>query len=108
MEWYIYLTIVISSLILIALVICFYLYLRIFYNDLKGKPETLEPLKGKLYEPFFDRSLVLIKKALAIPFEQVTLKVGKHRKLCARYYFNSNDAPTAILVHGYKGNGIIL
>lgn len=106
MEWYIYLTIVISSLILIALGICFYLYLRIFYNDLKGKPETLEPLKGKLYEPFFDRSLALIKKALAIPFEQVTLKVGKHRKLCARYYFNSNDAPTAILVHGYKGNGI--
>lgn len=106
MEWYIYLTIVISLLILIALGICFYLYLRIFYNDLKGKPETLEPLKGKLYEPFFDRSLALIKKALAIPFEQVTLKVGKHRKLCARYYFNSNDAPTAILVHGYKGNGI--
>ena len=106
MEWYIYLTIVISLLILIALGICFYLYLRIFYNDLKGKPETLEPLKGKLYEPFFDRSLALIKKALAIPFEQVTLKVSKHRILCARYYFNSNDAPTAILVHGYKGNGI--
>ena len=106
MEWYIYLIIAISLIILIVLGISLYLYFRIFYNDLKGKPETLEPLRGTLYNPFFDKSLACIKKALTIPYEQVTLKVNKHRTLCARYYFSSDNAPIAILVHGYKGNGI--
>ena len=106
MEWYFILLIVLGSLILITLGICLYVYFRIFYNDNKGKPETLEPLRGKLYDPFFDRSSELIKKALAIPYEQVTLKVNKHKTLCARYYFVKENAPTSILVHGYKGNGI--
>ena len=82
------------------------MYLRIFYNDLKGKPETLEPLRGNLYDPLFDKSSELIKKALSIPFEQVYLKVNRHKVLAARYYHNNDDAPTAIMVHGYKGNGI--
>ena len=106
MEWYIILSIVLGSLVLIVLGLCFYLYLRIFYNNIKGKPETLEPLKGALYSPFADKSRSCIKKALSIPFEQITLKVSRRKKLCARYYFSDEKAPTAILVHGYKGNGI--
>ena len=106
MEWYYIFIIVLGSLVLIVLGLCFYLYLRIFYNNKKGKPETLEPLKGKLYDPFADKSRACIKKALSLPFEQVSLKVSRRKTLCARYYFSSDDAPTAILVHGYKGNGI--
>lgn len=95
------------SIVVIALLgISFYVYLRIFYNNIKGKPETLEPLRGALYTPFADKSRACIKKALAIPFEQVYLKVNKHKTLAARYYFSKDGARTSILVHGYKGNGI--
>ena len=95
------------SIVVIALLgISFYVYLRIFYNNVKGKPQTLEPLGGTLYTPFADKSRALIKKALSIPFEQVTLKVSRRKTLCARYYFSKDGAPTSILVHGYKGNGI--
>ncbi|MCR5308657.1 MAG: alpha/beta hydrolase [Bacilli bacterium] len=106
MEWYFYLIISISVLILILFLLCLYIYFQIFYNDRKLKPDCLEPLKGRLYKPLEEKSRELIKKALEIPFEQVYLKVNKHKVLAARYYFSSDSAPTAILVHGYKGNGI--
>ena len=106
MKYLLYIGVSILSVVLIILVISLYVYFRIFYNNIKGKPETLEPLKGELYKVFEDKSRELIKKALAIPFEQVSLKASKHKTLCARYYFVKEGAPTSILVHGYKGNGI--
>ena len=97
MEWYYFLIIVLGVLILFVLGLCFYLYLRIFYNNIKGRPQTLEPLKGKLYDPFADKSRKLIKKALSLPFEQVYLKVNKHKRLAARYYFSKGIASAFLM-----------
>ena len=100
--------ILISVLVVVVLLlgISFYVYLRIFFNDRKYSPDRFEPLKGKLYDPYKDKSRELIKKAVAMPFEQVYLKVNKHKTLAARYYFFKEGAPTAIMVHGYKGYSI--
>ena len=81
--------IVIFALIEVTLIISLCLYFRIFYNNLKGKKEALEPLKGKLYVPFEEQSRNLISEALAIPFEQVYIEPKKGRKLAGRYYFNN-------------------
>ena len=105
MEWLIILGITIGVILLLVLLISFYVYLRIFYNNIKGSPGCLEPLKGELYKVFEDKSRELIKKALSIPYEQVSIKVDR-RTLSARYYAINESGPTSILVHGYKGNGI--
>ena len=100
--------ILISLLVVVILLldISFYVYLRIFFNNRKHSPERFEPLKGKLYDPFAEKSRELIKKAMALPFEQVYLKVNRRKTLAARYYFSKEGAPTAIMVHGYKGYSI--
>lgn len=97
---------ILLGLIILTLLFCLYIYFQTFYNDRKGKPEAMEPFSGGIYAPFEDQSRALIKTAVGIPFEQVTLRVNKHKKLCARYYFVKENAPTAIMVHGYKGVGI--
>ena len=98
--------IVIAILVEVILLASLALYFRIFYNNLKGKPEAEEPLKGKLYVPFEEKSRNLIKEAFAIPFEQVYIEPKKGRKLAGRYYYSSDSAPTAIMIHGYKSVGI--
>lgn len=97
--------IIIGSIVLLVLLACLGLYFKIFFNDRKGTKKDMEPLKGKLYDPFYERSLKLINSSNAIPYEVVEMKY-KHKTLRGKFYFVDKDAPVAIMVHGYKGCGV--
>lgn len=93
-------------LILLIFLITLLLYFKVFFNEKKGSPKEFEPLKGKLYTVFKQRSLDLIKSSNAVPWENKQIKINNHLILKARYYHVSDNAPLAIMVHGYKGVGI--
>lgn len=101
-----YISIIVIGVLLLFLLICFLLYFKIFYNERKGTIKEMQPLKGKLYEPFNERSLALIKSSDSIPYQTIEMKVSKRRTLRGKYYFVDEKAPLAIMVHGYKGCGV--
>lgn len=106
MEWYFIVIIILAVIALAIIGFSYGLYFRIFYNNKKGKPSAYEPLKGKLYTKYEEKSRKYIAEALKIPYEQITLKINRHKTLCARYYFVKEGAPTAIMAHGYRSVGI--
>ena len=61
MKWFLYIGVPLIYVLLIILGIAFYVYLRIFYNEKKGSPECLEPLKGKLYKVYPNIFTILYK-----------------------------------------------
>ena len=101
-----YLIIIISILSLLALLIILYLiYMKHVFNNnfLRDKeiPLTEVDLSKTHYAPYVDKIAKNMKKALNLPYEEISITSNDNLKLIGRYY-NNNSKKTVIFVHGFK------
>ncbi len=58
---------------------------------------------GDIYEPFRDQMIAWIKEVRAMPHEELTVTAFDGITLHGRYFECSPDAPTELMMHGYRG-----
>ena len=102
----VYLIIIISILSLLVLALLIYLiYMKHVFNknftrDIEIPLNEVDLTKTH-YAPYIDKIDKNIKKALALPFEELNVTSFDNLKLYGRYY-NNNSKKTVIFVHGFK------
>ena len=97
--------IIVGSLLLIILIICFICYKMAFYNNRRGIGNNYFPggNEYEVYRPFMKQ---LVKDQEIIPCEDIYIKTKDNKKLYGRYYHVQENGPLQIQFHGYKGTGI--
>lgn len=101
--------IILSVLIFIIIsvfIILYIIYRLAFYFDPKKPKQSLDYLDHEVMKPYRSTLVELINKAMALPYEKVTIKSHDGLILSARLYLNNPNAPFDILVHGYKSFGV--
>lgn len=93
-------------IVLSYLIILYIIYRLSFYFDPKKPKHSLDYLDYEIMKPYRAILVELIDKAMALPYEKVTIKSHDGLKLSARLYVTDPNAPFDILVHGYKSFGI--
>ena len=83
-----------------------YVYLQCFHSpaDRKEDPYTLIP--GEQYDALADIILECTRVMDKTPCEDVYITSYDGLKLHGRYYHTQDNAPTVIVMHGYKGNAL--
>ncbi len=85
-----------------------YAYKKAFYC--KPRKEGSDPdyqlLTGEQYDQYRELNLEQISRLKARPFEEVWISSFDGLKLYGRWYHQSDDAPTALLMHGWHGTAI--
>lgn len=106
MNPFIIVLIVILCLLLILFIGLLIIYLKAFYNSKKSKKNYFGALNGEEYQKYRELIEENINKVKDIPYEKIEIISRDGKKLVAKYYHVSMDAPVDIQFHGYKGNGI--
>lgn len=96
---------VLGFLLLVYLVLCFFAY-RLSYYYHNKEDMTFEVLTGPGYDPYHEQMVELIKKAVAIPFEEVRIKSKDGLSLYGRLYIKDITKPFHIQCHGYHGQAL--
>ena len=106
MPFYFYIALGVVALCLIALLISYLCYRKVFYSPPRvplGEDEYEIP-PGKIYEEYRDQMIAWMKETRAIPCEKVSITSFDGLTLRGRYYEYAKGAPIEILFHGYQGN----
>lgn len=107
MEWYIYLLIGITSIILLVLLISLICFYRVFYSktrkSLENNPISLPD--DELYNEFRDEITKDIEDARKMNFIQFKIKSFDGLTLYGKYYEKEKGLPIEIMFHGYRGTG---
>ena len=106
MPFYFYIALGVVALCLIALLISYLCYRKVFYSPPRvplGEDEYEIP-PGKIYEEYRDQMIAWMKETRAIPCEKVSITSFDGLTLRGRYYEYEKGAPIEILFHGYQGN----
>ena len=95
------------GLVVVACLITAYVSFRIvFCVSKKHREEQKEEFpipRGKAYEPYREDMLKWMKQANSLPHTNYSIVSRDGLVLRAKYYEYSPDAPTEILLHGYRG-----
>ena len=97
--------IVLISILVFCLLVSFLLYLIIFFRGKKKTPAP-EPIRGKDFDPYAEQMREVIKKAVAIPFEEVTVRSHDGISLYGRLYVTRPGRPFHLQFNGYRSTGI--
>lgn len=98
-----------SVLLLITInifIVLYIIYRLSFYFNPKKPKQSLDYLDYEHMKPYRSTLVELIDKAMALPYEKVTIKSHDGLTLSAKLYVTNPKAPFDILVHGYKSFGI--
>ena len=93
-------------LIITIIIILYIIYRMSFYFNQKKPKHSLDYLDYEVMKPYRATLVALINKAMALPYEKVTIKSHDGLTLSARLYIKDPKAPFDILVHGYKSYGL--
>lgn len=78
-----------------------------FRTHRKKLPTAHTLPQGEQYEPFHEEMHRVIREIGQLPYETVSVRSRDGLRLSARLYrFFSDDAPLAILLHGYRSNAL--
>ncbi|MBQ4290521.1 MAG: alpha/beta fold hydrolase, partial [Clostridia bacterium] len=97
--------IILISLFAFCLLLSFFLYLIIFFRGKKKTPPP-EPIRGKDFDPYAEQMRGVIKAAVSIPFEKVTVRSREGILLYGRLYVTRPGRPFHLQFNGYRSSGI--
>ncbi|MBQ9079654.1 MAG: alpha/beta hydrolase [Clostridia bacterium] len=94
-----------AGAVLIAFLIAFICFCRVFYSPKRKLPgpDEYETLQGEIYEVFREAMIDWVKTARALPHEDVEIKSFDGLTLRGKYYEHHKGAIVEILFHGYGG-----
>ena len=78
----------------------------VFYSPLGSQNDDYHILAPFRTEEEREKSLTLIDRLRARPYEPVSILSRDGLRLCGRYYHQADGAPLAILCHGYRGTPV--
>lgn len=96
---------VLIGIAVLILYTSYIVYRKIFARNRKEPENLFKGLEGNL-EGIKKIRREFIEQTLKIPLDPVTLTARDGKKLYGRYYRTKDDAPVAILFHGYRSMGI--
>ena len=82
------------------------IFTNVFYSPLGSQNDDYHILAPFRTEEERERSLALINRLRARPYESVSILSRDRLRLCGRYYHQADGAPLAILCHGYRGTPV--
>jgi len=97
---------VIAAIIVICAAATVGIYLFTFHYPPKWHTDDFHFPDSPLAQPYKEQAFELIEKFRALPCERVETTSFDGLKLSARYYRQSELAPTAICFHGYKSTAV--
>ncbi len=77
-----------------------------FYSPLGRQNDDYHILAPLRTQEERDRSIALIDRLRARPYEPVSILSHDGLRLCGRYFHQADGAPLAILCHGYRGTPV--
>ncbi|MGN1164676.1 MAG: alpha/beta hydrolase [Candidatus Ornithospirochaeta sp.] len=80
------------------------IYSLVFYSPLEGEDDPHRIPNNVQYAEFSDRTHALIDSLMEKKYESVEIISHDGLKLFGRWYRGEEGKPTAILMHGYRGN----
>ncbi|MBE6959275.1 MAG: alpha/beta hydrolase [Ruminococcaceae bacterium] len=83
-----------------------YVYLQCFHSPTDRKDDPYQLIEGEQYDALADVILECTRVMDKAPCEHVYISSHDGLKLHARYYHTKENAPTMIVMHGYKGNAL--
>jgi hypothetical protein len=81
------------------------IYANVFYSPL-GKQSDDYHILGYLTQEQHDRTVALVDRLRARPYEPVSILSHDGLRLCGRYCHQADGAPLVILCHGYRGTPV--
>ncbi|MCQ2399706.1 MAG: alpha/beta hydrolase [Clostridia bacterium] len=98
--------------ILLFLVVAFFLteyivYRKVFASKRFVPKSAREILVGEQYEPWYGYVDGNMKRLTERPSEKYTIKSFDGLTLSARYYHTADDAPVALMLHGYRSYSLL-
>ncbi len=81
------------------------IYANVFYSPL-GKQSDDYHILGYLTQEQHDRTVALVDRLRARPYEPVSILSHDGLRLSGRYYHQADGAPLVILCHGYRGTPV--
>ena len=102
MEW----VFLLSVILIFVLWLTVYVYSQCFHSPSDRKEDPYAMIKGEQYEALADVIIECTRVMDMAPCEDVYVTSFDGLKLHGRYYHTQNNAPTMIVMHGYKGNAL--
>ncbi len=93
-------------IIILILAISYWAYHMAFFNPVEGRDNYYDLPPGEQYEPLWPRMTKMIDSMIETEFEEVCITSYDGKKLFARYFHVSDDAPLEIQFHGYKSTAL--
>ena len=83
-------------------------YRKAFYSKPRKDPDAADyyVLSGEQYDKYREQNIAQITELRERPFEEHHITSFDGLDLFGRWYFQSDDAPTALLMHGWHGTAI--
>lgn len=94
------------AVVLALLWICIYVFKICFYSPKNRVEDPYTLIPGEQYEKLGEIILSCTRAIDKTPCTFVSTYAHDGLKLSARYYHTSDDAPTVIVFHGYRGNAL--
>ena len=98
--------IIILIIMAVILAISYITYRMAFFNPMEGRDNYYDMPPGEQYEPLWPRMTKMIDSMVETEFEEVYITSYDGKKLFARYFHVSDDAPLEIQFHGYKSTAL--
>ena len=93
--------------VITATLIAAYICYRITFLNIRHSNNTTDEFpvaKGRIYEPFRERMIELMKEARQFPYTEAEVMSFDGLRLCGKYYEYKKGAPIELMFHGYRGN----
>ena len=90
------------ALLLLTAALSAGLYVFVFFNHPDKHKQPQQYLSDEQYGPYRELFTSYIDEIAELPCKRIYIKSFDGKKLSARYYESSSDAPVAILMHGYR------
>ncbi len=98
-----------TIIVLTCIFMLFFIFLYVlFYMTFHNSPRRHRKHKSslKIKEEHRPKIREIHENLKNSPFEQIYIKNREGKRLAARYYYNRDDAPVAIMFHGYRSRAM--
>lgn len=95
-----------SAVLVFSAWVTVYVYLQCFHSPADRKEDPYTLIEGEQYEVLADVIIECTRVMDKAPCEHVYITSYDGLMLHARYYHTQENAPTVIVMHGYKGNAL--
>lgn len=96
----------IGAMLVFVIWVTVYVYLQCFHSPADRKEDPYRLIKGEQYDALAGVILECTRVMDKAPCEHVYTTSHDGLQLHARYYHTADQAPTVIVMHGYKGNAL--